>query len=100
MITEKMFFYRGRFGYACWSADLDRLNEHHKPVDNPTGISKPTTVLEYFLHGHHSANDISLIQLLSLIHSDRDSERKTREAYFITRGNTFRALVFDKKGGM
>ena len=34
-----------------------RFNEHRRPVDNPSSISKPTTVLEHFLTNDHSAND-------------------------------------------
>ena len=41
----------------------DRFNEHRRPVDNPSNISKPTTVSEHFLTNDHSANDITLIPL-------------------------------------
>ena len=63
----------------------DRFNEHHRPVDNPSNISKLTTVSEHFLTNDHSANDIILIPL-ELIKSNRDSVRKAREAYLIERG--------------
>ena len=63
----------------------DRFNEHRKPVDKPTNTSKPTTASEHFLTNHHTASDITLIPLV-LISSNRDSERKAREEYLITRG--------------
>ena len=50
----------------------DRFNEHRRPVDNPSDISKPTTVSEHFLANDHSANDITRIPL-ELIKSNRDS---------------------------
>ena len=53
----------------------DRFNEHHRPFDNPSNISKPTTVSEHFLTNDHSANDIILIPL-ELTKSNRDSVRK------------------------
>ena len=69
----------------------DRFNEHRRPVDNPSNISKPTTVSEHFLTNDHSANDIILIPL-ELIKSNRDSVRKAREAYLIERGKTLEPL--------
>ena len=33
----------------------DRFNEHRRPVDNPSNISKLTTVSEHFLTNNHSA---------------------------------------------
>ena len=53
----------------------DCFNEHCRPVDNPSNISKATTVSEHFLTNDHSANDITLIPL-ELIKSNRDSVRK------------------------
>ena len=41
----------------------DRFNEHRRPVDNPSNISKPTTLSEHFLTNDHSANDIIFIPL-------------------------------------
>ena len=77
----------------------DRFNEHRRPVDNPSNISKPTTVSEHFLTNDHSANDIILIPL-ELIKSNRDSVRKAREAYLIERGNTLKPLGMNKKDEM
>ena len=69
----------------------DRFNEHRRPVDNPSNISKPTTVSGHFLTYDHSANDITLIPL-ELTKSNRDSVRKAREAYLIERGKTLEPL--------
>ena len=77
----------------------DRFNEHRRPVDNPSNISKPTTVSEHFLTNDHSANDITLIPL-ELIKSNRDSLRKAREAYLIERGKTLEPLGMNKKDEM
>ena len=77
----------------------DRFNEHRRPVDNPSNISKPTTVSEHFLTNDHSANDITLIPL-ELNKSNRDSVRKAREAYLIERGKTLEPLGINKKDEM
>ena len=77
----------------------DRFNEHRRPVDNPSNISKPTTVSEHFLTNDHSANDITLIPL-ELTKSNRDSVRKAREAYLIERGKTLEPLGINKKDEM
>ena len=76
-----------------------RFNEHHRPVDNPSNISKPTTVSEHFLIHDHSANDITLIPL-ELTKSNRDSVQKTREAYLIERGKILEPLSINKRGEM
>ena len=73
-----------------------RFNEHRRPVDNTSNISKPTTVSEHFLTNDHSANDIILIPL-ELIKSNRDSVRKAREAYLIVRGKTLKPLGMNEK---
>ena len=77
----------------------NRFNEHRRPVDNPSNISKPTTVSEHFLTNDHSANDITLIPL-ELTKSNRDSVRKAREAYLIERGKTLEPLGINKKDEM
>ena len=77
----------------------DHFNEHRRPVDKPTNISKPNTVPEHFLTDHHTGNDILLIPL-ELVHSNRDSVRKTMEAYLITRGNTLQPLALNKRDEM
>ena len=77
----------------------NRFNEHRRPVDNPSNISKPTTVSEHFLTNDHSANDITLIPL-ELTKCNRDSVRKAREAYLIERGKTLEPLGINKKDEM
>ena len=74
----------------------DRFNENCRPVDNPSNISKPTTVSEHFLTNDHSANDIILIPL-ELTKSNRDSVRKATEAYLIERGKTLEPLGINRK---
>ena len=76
----------------------DRFNEHCRPVDNPSNISKPTTVLEHFLTNDHSINDIILIPL-ELTKSNRDIVRKAREVYLIERGKTLEPLGINGGGG-
>ena len=71
------------------------FNEHRRPVNKPTNISKPTTVSEHFPTDHHTTNDISPIPL-KLVLSNRDNARKAREAYLITRGNTLHPLGLTK----
>ena len=77
----------------------DRFNEHRRPVDNPSNISKPSTVSEHFLTNDHSANDITLIPL-ELTKSNRDSVQKAREAYLIERGKILEPLSINKRGEM
>ena len=74
----------------------DRFNEDRRPVDNPSNISKPTTVSKHFRTNDHSANDITLIPL-ELIKSNRDRVRKAREAYLIEKGKTLEPLGMNKK---
>ena len=76
-----------------------RFNEHRRPVDNPSSISKPTTVLEHFLTNDHSVNDFRLIPL-ELIKSNRDSVRKAREAHLIERGKTLEPSGINKRDEM
>ena len=76
-----------------------RFNEHLRPVDNPSSISKPTTVLEHFLTNDHSANDFRLIPL-EFIKSNRGSVRKAREAHLIERGKTLEPSGINKRDEM
>ena len=93
----EIFWYRGRFGHAGWvvnwSVVFVQAIQFRRPVEKPTNISKPTTVSEHFLNDHHTANYVSL-NPLKIIHSDRDSVHKAREACLInvTRGNTVKPL--------
>ena len=74
----------------------DRFNEHRRPVDKQTSSSKPTTVSEHFPCNNHNATDVQLIPL-ELVKSNRDSVRKTREAYLIERGQTLEPHGLNKK---
>ena len=69
----------------------DHFNEHRRSVDNPSTLSKPTTVSEHFLTNDHSAKDITLIAQ-ELIKSSRDSVQKAREAHLIERVKTLEPL--------
>ena len=50
-------------------------------------FSNPTPVSEHFNQADHSINDVLLIPL-ELIHSNRDSVRKAREAHLIDKAMT------------
>ena len=66
----------------------DRFNEHRRTIDNPNTKSKPTTAAEHFLTApNHTANDMQLIPI-EKVFSNRDSVRKAREAFFISKGRT------------
>ena len=74
----------------------DRFNEHRRPVDKQTNSSKPTTVSEHVLYNNHNATDMQLIPF-ELVKSNRDSVRKSREAYLIERGETLEPHGLNKK---
>ena len=74
----------------------DRFNEHRRPDDKRTNISKPTAVSEHFLSNDHNANDMQLI-LLELMKSNRDSVRKARETYLIDRNQTLEPLGLNRR---
>ena len=66
----------------------DRFNEHRRTIDNPNTKSKPTTAAEHFLIApNHTANDMQLIPI-EKVFSNRDSVRKAREAFLISKGRT------------
>ena len=66
----------------------DRFNEHRRTIDNPNTKSKPTTAAEHFLSSpNHTANDMQLIPI-EKIFSNRDSIRKVKEAFLISKGRT------------
>ena len=66
----------------------DRFNEHRRTIDNPNTKSKPTTAAEHFLSSpNHTANDMQLIPI-EKIFSNRDSIRKAKEAFLISKGRT------------
>ena len=57
IISKKMFLDCGEF--YCGILKTVSTNTPDRPVDNPSNISKPTTVSEHFLTNDHSANDIT-----------------------------------------
>ena len=66
----------------------DRFNEHRRTIDNPNTKFKPTTAAEHFLSfPNHTANDIQLFPI-EKIFSNRDSIRKAKEAFLISKGRT------------
>ena len=66
----------------------DRFNEHRRTIDNPNTKSKPTTAAEHFLSSpNHTANDMQLIPF-EKVFSNRDSIRKAKEAFLISKGRT------------
>ena len=65
----------------------ERFCEHRLSVQNHQQLAKPTPVSEHFNLPGHSVNDIRLIPL-ELIHTNRDSVRKAREAHLIDKAKT------------
>ena len=66
----------------------DRFNEHCCTIDNPNTKSKPTTAAEHFLSfPNHTANDMQLIPIEKIL-SNRDSIRKAKETFLISKGRT------------
>ena len=65
----------------------ERFGEHRRSVQNPQQLANPTPVSEHFNLPGHSVNDIRLIPL-ELIHNNRDSVRKAREAHLIEKAKT------------
>ena len=66
----------------------DRFNEHRRTIDNPNTKFKPTTAAEHFLFSpNHTANDMQLIPIKKFF-SNRDSIRKAKEAFLISKGRT------------
>ena len=68
----------------------DRFGEHRRAIEKAIThrhIDQPTAVSDHFTLPGHSINDIQLIPL-ELIHSNRDSIRKARETFLISKGKT------------
>ena len=68
----------------------DRFGEHRRAIEKAIThrhIDQPTAVSDHFILPGHSINDIELIPL-ELIHSNRDSIHKAREAFLISKGKT------------
>ena len=65
-----------------------RFNELRRTLDNANTKSKLTTVAEHFLSSPHNiSKDVQLIPI-EKIFSNRDSIRKAREAFLISKGRT------------
>lgn len=77
----------------------DRFNEHRRPVNKPINVYKPTTISEHFLTTNHTAKDIYLLPF-EIIHSNRDSLRKSGEACLINIANTLEPLGLNKNDEM
>ena len=65
----------------------ERFGEHRRSVQNHQQLANPTPVSEHFNLPGHSVNEIRLIPL-ELIHTNRDSVRKAREAHLIDKAKT------------
>ena len=65
----------------------ERFGEHRRSVQNHQQLANPTPVSEHFNLPGHSVNEICLIPL-ELIHTNRDSVRKAREAHLIDKAKT------------
>ena len=64
----------------------DRFNKHLRTRDNPNTKCKPTTAAEHFLSSlNDAANDMQLIPIEKNF-SNRDSIRKAKEAFLISKG--------------
>ena len=65
----------------------ERFGEHRRSILNHHHLINPTPVSTHFNQPGHSINDILLIPL-ELIHNNRDSVRKVREAHLIDKTMT------------
>ena len=65
----------------------DRFGEHRRSILNHNQLINPTPISEHFNQPGHSINDVLLIPL-ELIHNNRDSVRKAREAHVIDKAMT------------
>ena len=65
----------------------ERFGEHRRSILNHNQIINPTPISEHFNQPGHSINDVLLIPL-ELIHNNRDSVRKAREAHLIDKAMT------------
>ena len=63
------------------------FGEYRRSILNYGHFSNPAPVSEHFNQADHSINDVLLIPL-ELIHSNRDSVRKAREAHLIDKAMT------------
>ena len=74
----------------------ERFGEHRRSVQNHQQLANPTPVSEHFNLPGHSVNDIRLIPL-ELIHTNRDSVRKAREAHLIDKAKTLEPQGLDRR---
>ena len=65
----------------------ERFGKHRRSILNHHHLINPTPVSKHFNQPGHSINDILLIPL-ELIHNNRDSVRKAREAHLIDKAMT------------
>ena len=65
----------------------DRFNEHRRTLDNANTKSKPT-VAEHFLSSPHNISKDMQLFPIEKIFSNRDWNRKAREAFLISKGRT------------
>jgi len=65
----------------------ERFGEHRRSILNPNQLINPTPISEYFNQPGHSIKDVLLVPL-ELIHNNRDSVRKAREAHLIDKAMT------------
>ena len=70
----------------------ERFGEHRRSILNHNQLINPTPISEHFNQPGHSINDVLLIPL-ELIHSNRDSVRKAREAHLIAK-----AMILEPHG--
>ena len=65
----------------------ERFGEHRRSILNHNQLINPTPISEHLNQPGHSINDV-LLTPLELIHNNRDSVRKAREAYLIDKAMT------------
>ena len=74
----------------------DRVNEHRRPILNPTGNYIHSEVSEHFLTSNHFDNHMLLIPIEKL-KNGRDSFRKAREAHLILKAKTIEPLGINRR---
>ena len=72
------------------------VNEHRRPILNPTGNYIHTVVSEHFLTSNHCDNHMLLIPSEKL-KNGRDSFRKAREVHLIHKAKTIEPLGINKR---
>ena len=77
----------------------DRFSEHGRAIEKAIQklpISNPTAVSDHFMEPNHTLLDLQLIPL-ELVNSNRDSVRKAREAYLISRAKCLKPLGMNRR---